>query len=97
MTEQIKALPELFNVSGKNILVTGGSRGIGLMIARGFALYGANVLISSRSADMCKEAANSIGDRCSFYACDVGTREGCVDLANFTSEKFNGRLDVLGR
>jgi NAD(P)-dependent dehydrogenase (short-subunit alcohol dehydrogenase family) len=44
---------ELFDVSGKSALVTGGSRGIGLMIARGLVQAGARVIVSSRkSADV---------------------------------------------
>jgi NAD(P)-dependent dehydrogenase (short-subunit alcohol dehydrogenase family) len=50
----------LFSVSGKNVLITGGSRGIGLMIAKTFVLAGANVLLTSRSEQACKDATESI-------------------------------------
>lgn len=52
----------LFSVAGKNVLVTGGSRGIGLMIVKGFLNAGANVLLTSRSEEACKEAVDSVLD-----------------------------------
>ena len=50
-------MKDLFSVAGKVVLVTGGSRGIGLMIARGFVEAGARVYLSSRSAEACEKAA----------------------------------------
>jgi len=64
----------LFDVAGKNVLVTGGSRGIGLMIARGFVAAGAHVWISSRSASACAEAAAELTEL------GAGTGGSCVAI-----------------
>jgi len=48
---------DLFSISGKTAVVTGGSRGIGLMITRGFVEAGVKVYISSRKAEVCDEVA----------------------------------------
>ncbi|MEU9280586.1 SDR family NAD(P)-dependent oxidoreductase, partial [Streptomyces sp. NPDC048342] len=53
---------ELFDLSGKYALVTGGTRGIGLMIARGLLQAGARVVISSRKADACAEAQHLLSE-----------------------------------
>jgi NAD(P)-dependent dehydrogenase (short-subunit alcohol dehydrogenase family) len=87
------SVSSLFSVSGKNVLVTGGSRGIGLMIAKGFARNGANVLITSRDEVACKDASVAVG--CQFVTSNLSSREGCVELATYTSNLFHGRLDVL--
>ena len=50
----------LFSVANKNVLITGGSRGIGYMIASAFIEHGANVLITSRDTKACEEAADKL-------------------------------------
>ncbi|MFN9926177.1 MAG: SDR family NAD(P)-dependent oxidoreductase, partial [Phenylobacterium sp.] len=52
----------LFSVAGKTVLVTGGSRGIGEMIAAGFLAGGAKVYISSRKASVCDETAARLSE-----------------------------------
>ena len=89
------SISTLFSVSGKNVLVTGGSRGIGLMIAKGFAQNGANVLITSRDETACRDAVSLIGPNCQFVTSNLSSRDGCVELAKHTSNIFHGRLDVL--
>ena len=74
---------ELFSVRGKTVLVTGGSRGIGLMIARGFVENGARVYISSRKAEVCDRVAKELrelGD-CVSLPYDLGSMAGIVGLA----------------
>lgn len=55
-------IDQLFSVKGKVALVTGGSRGIGEMIAAGYLANGAKVYISSRKADVCNETAKRLSD-----------------------------------
>jgi NAD(P)-dependent dehydrogenase (short-subunit alcohol dehydrogenase family) len=74
---------DLFSISGKTAVVTGGSRGIGLMIARGFVEAGAKVYISSRKAEVGDEVAaelSKIGE-CISIPADLSKEEECERLA----------------
>jgi NAD(P)-dependent dehydrogenase (short-subunit alcohol dehydrogenase family) len=76
---------DLFGVAGKAVVVTGGSRGIGRMIATGFVEAGARVYISSRKADELRATAEEIG--ATAIPADLSTAEGCRSLAAAVSER----------
>ena len=76
-------MSDLFNIEGKAALVTGGSRGIGLMIARGFVEAGARVYVSSRKKDVCDEVAAELSKvgTCVSLPADLATEDACIALA----------------
>jgi NAD(P)-dependent dehydrogenase (short-subunit alcohol dehydrogenase family) len=89
-------VPDLFSIRGKTALVTGGSRGIGLMIARGFLEAGAKVYISSRKKEVCDDVARQlreVGDCISLLA-DVSSAAGCAALAKELAAR-ESRLHIL--
>ncbi|MET7967555.1 SDR family oxidoreductase [Micromonospora sp. NPDC005305] len=89
-------MTDLFSVEGKTVLVTGGSRGIGLMIARGFVRAGARVIISSRKADVCETVAKELAaeGHCEAIPADLGHDDGALGLAQAVRDRTD-RLDVL--
>jgi NAD(P)-dependent dehydrogenase (short-subunit alcohol dehydrogenase family) len=89
-------MKSLFSLNGRTALITGGSRGIGKMIARGFLEYGARVCISSRKVADCDAAANELSKygTCVSLPQDVSTVEGCKALARRYGEQEKS-LDIL--
>jgi NAD(P)-dependent dehydrogenase (short-subunit alcohol dehydrogenase family) len=86
-----------FDLTGRVAIVTGGSRGIGLATAQGLAEVGAKVVVASRNAEACEDAATGIrasgGDAVAVPA-HVGNLEDIDRLVNQTVETFGG-VDIL--
>jgi len=89
---------ELFDISGKTAIVTGGGRGIGEMIAEGFAEAGANIVVCSRREENCKEVSERLKGQYSIKTlalkCDVTNPEDIKNVVGKTVEEFGG-IDIL--
>jgi NAD(P)-dependent dehydrogenase (short-subunit alcohol dehydrogenase family) len=87
---------ELFSIRGKTAVVTGGSRGIGRMIATGFVAAGARVYICARKADACDATAAELSKlgECISLPADLSTEAGAEDLVRRVSER-EPKLHVL--
>ena len=82
------------DVTGKTVLITGASRGIGEATARLFAREGANVVLTARSEAVIDEIALDIGENAMSIACDVSKYGDMRDAVEHTIGRF-GRLDIL--
>ena len=101
------AASRLFCVANRTVLITGGGRGIGSMLAQGYYEAGANVIVTSRTEDSLKETVSTILENSapppadatpslSYVVSDVSSREGCEKLASDIGPLLpDGRLDVL--
>lgn len=91
-------IDQLFSVAGKQVVVTGGSRGIGEMIAAGFLANGATVYISSRKADVCDATAARLaeehGGSCTSLPADLSRLDGIDGFVSALRERTD-RVHVL--
>ena len=91
-------MSDLFDLSGKVAVVTGGSRGMGREMILAFAQHGADVVIASRKVDACEELAEEVRDTTGRQAlpvaCHVGYWDQCDALCDTVYDEF-GRCDVL--
>jgi NAD(P)-dependent dehydrogenase (short-subunit alcohol dehydrogenase family) len=94
--EDTGMMNELFSLKGRTALITGGSRGIGRMIAAGFLEQGARVYISSRKADACNQTAAELSalGTCIALPADVSTVSGAKALASEYAARED-KLDIL--
>jgi NAD(P)-dependent dehydrogenase (short-subunit alcohol dehydrogenase family) len=87
----------LFDLADRTVIVTGGTRGIGLALAEGFALAGARVVVASRKADACEQAAQhlrGLGGEAIGVATHLGDVDALEALVRRTVEEFGG-IDVV--
>jgi NAD(P)-dependent dehydrogenase (short-subunit alcohol dehydrogenase family) len=108
MSTESSTAQDLFSVRGRTAVVTGGSRGIGFMIAKGLVEAGADVVISARKAEACLAAAAELNElaerahagtdltpgRCEAVPADLSTDEGTQLLAGAVRERFD-ELNLL--
>src|ERR1700743_640798 len=89
-------MKDLFSLKGRVALVTGGSRGIGKMIARGFLEQGAKVYISARKIAQCEKAAKDLSQygTCIALPLDASGMEGAKRMAD-AYLKHEKKLDIL--
>ena len=91
------SVADLFDLTGKVALITGGSRGLGREVALAFARAGADVVVASRKLDTCEATAAAIealGRRALPYACHVGRWDDLDSLVDAAYARF-GKVDVL--
>lgn len=90
-------MPNLFDLSGKVALITGGSRGLGYQMVKAFAENGADVIITSRKAENCKKVAaevEAMGRRALAYGCNVARWQELDGLVDAAYAAF-GKVDIL--
>lgn len=88
---------QMFDLSGKVAIVTGGGRGIGLQMAQGLAEAGADVVLCSRKVENCQKAAEEIsklGGKTLALKCDVKSPSDIQRVVDATLQNF-GRVDIL--
>jgi NAD(P)-dependent dehydrogenase (short-subunit alcohol dehydrogenase family) len=87
-----------FDFTGKKVVITGGSRGLGFEMACAFSTLGAHVVIASRKLEACQDAAERIsaqtGGKVSSYALQVADWDQCTEFAESVWEDLGG-VDVL--
>ncbi len=93
------ASSELFDLTGKVVLLTGASKGMGRSMAEALADHGAHVMLSSRKLDQCERAADEINARCGdvrahAFACNAGYKEQLRALVDATHDRL-GPIDIL--
>ena len=88
---------QLFSLKDKVAIITGGSKGLGLMMAEGFAEAGAKLVLCSRKLDQCEQAAEKIrelGAECIALACDVADPDDVKKVVAASIKEFK-KIDIL--
>jgi len=95
--EATKTAQQLFDLTGRVAIITGGSIGLGRQMAEALAEMGANLVLCARKKERCEEAAHELeklGVRAMALGCDVKDQAGVQQLVETTLAQF-GRIDIL--
>ncbi len=89
-------IEELFKVRGKTAIVTGGSRGIGRMIAEAYVANGIRTYITARKAEACEQTASELSElgECIAFPADLSSKAGRSDFVGRIREREE-KLDIL--
>ncbi|MED3864644.1 SDR family oxidoreductase [Priestia megaterium] len=90
-------IKDLFDLTGKTAIITGGGRGLGEQMAEGLAEAGANIVLCSRKKEACQQVAArlaTMGVKTLALACDISQPEDIKNVVHQTIETF-GRIDIL--
>lgn len=93
----MSSIKELFDLTGKTAIVTGGGRGLGEMIAKVYAEAGANVVVCSRKVEACQEVSEELkkmGVGSLAFKCDVSNPDDVNHVVEETLKEF-GQIDIL--
>src|SRR5208282_1290727 len=91
------SMSDLFDLSGKVALVTGGSRGLGYQMVKAFAAHGADVVVASRKHEACEKVAvevRAMGRKAVAHACNVARWDELEGLVDAAYAVF-GKVDIL--
>ena len=96
MNIESQKINDLFSIKNKVALITGGSRGIGLMIAKAYVDNGAKVYITARTAEQCEQSAAALSEIgfCTAIVADIATDEGRQTIFDVINEQEQ-TLDIL--
>jgi NAD(P)-dependent dehydrogenase (short-subunit alcohol dehydrogenase family) len=90
-------MKNMLDMTGKKVLITGGSRGLGRAMALGFAGQGADIAVVSRKIESCEKTAaeiEALGVKAFAYSCHVGEWESLSKMTDAVYERF-GKVDIL--
>lgn len=94
-TAVVKCINPSEQLKGRNILITGGGRGLGYYIAKKCIEEGANVIITGRNEETLRSSSKKLGQKCNYIVCDVTQIENIETCIDNAEKIFNSKVDSL--